>query len=1208
MKISQRYSAAVALSAVVALLILTVPAANAQTTTATLTGTVADVSGAVVPGATVSLRNQDSGDLRKTVSNGNGYFTFAAVPPATYTVRVDSSGFVAWEAKSVVLTAGDMRTVSGIKLAPSGQVQTVVVEATGNQITPVDSGEKSELISEHILQNVAIVGQNAAEFVKIMPGMAFTGGVVNQSSYQADDERTGSGPVGRFSANGQRTAALDITSDGAHIVDPGCNCGQAMNTNAEMTQEVKVLTSNFGADSAKGPVVINTIGKSGGKSFHGEAYVYDRYYSANANDWQNNHAGLNAAGQPNAPKAQTKYLYPGFQIGGPVIIPKTDFNKNRDKLFFFFATQYYKQDVDNGVYHAVVPTQAMRNGDFSNAAYLKELNGGGVKSVPTGTGITNGIIPQSMWDANGRALMNVYPLDNVDPAANGGWNYVNAQTRFSNMAQYHARLDYNFSDSTKLYVTYNRQRDNAVNSLDVLWTGNANSWASPTAPYPTPIVESTKSEVVTTNLTKVFNPTLTNELIFSWTFLNLPNHFQDPSKVDRGSLGLNYNLLFSHPNAQNLIFPQMTGWGDGIANMLNTGFELNGTVFAKKTLPTISDNVSKVWGTHTSKFGFYWERTWNSQPGNGSVNGSAVFANWGAGNTNNVYANMLIGQTNSYTEQNFDTVPAFRYLSNQFYATDSWKVSRRVTLDYGLRVSHLGPWVDTTGYGFAAWYPNLYSAHQGGTVNGVLFPGIEWNKANSSTPLSGSSSRLFFYNPRVGFAWNLYGNGETILRGGYGMYQFHDEQNVQNGAYGITQGSFTVTQNDATFKSLAPVTSVGNLSVPGSVTALDPNDDQQPRTQSYSLTLAQRIPWNSVLELSYVGNKSDYLSNWNNNFEQINDLTVGGLFNTSGWLPNCNPALPATDSSSCYNSGANTGYTTAQTNGARPLGQNYGTLKIIDHKMYSNYNGLQVSWNKQSGPVTFMTNYTWSKALGIRGEGGSATGDPTVLKNNYGTLPNNRAQIFNFAYVYQLPKLIGGNKFVHGALNGWQVSGLAQYQSGADLQASVSSNFGYQAYIPAGTTFMGKTLTQPILASNSNVLGSSDITLMPRLTCDPSKGLAPHQYINGNCFAPFATPGVQGSYIFPTLVGPGYFNTDLSLQKNFVWGASESKSLDFRVSGYNFLNHPNYTFLNGDPALILNFDNTGKLVQQGGSTGAPFGTATNKIGHRILQGMIRFSW
>ncbi|MFL6437456.1 MAG: carboxypeptidase-like regulatory domain-containing protein [Terriglobales bacterium] len=1215
MRINRSHFAGNSVLVVVAMLAFMVSAANAQTTTATLTGTVADVSGAVVPGATVNLRNESSGDLRKTVSNGSGYFTFAAVPPGSYDVRVESSGFVAWEAKSVVLTAGGMRSVSGIKLAPSGQVETVEVDAAGNQITPVDSGEKSVVISEHVLQNVPIVGQNAAEFIKIMPGMAFTGGVVNQSSYQAADESTGHGPVGNFAANGQRTAALDITSDGAHIIDPGCNCGQAMNTNGEMTQELKVMTSNFGADEAKGPIVINAIGKSGGHNFHGEAYTYARYYSLNANDWLNNNAGLNGAGQPNAPKPQTKYIYPGFQIGGPVIIPKTGFNKNRDKMFFFFATQYYKQDVDNGVYHAVVPTAAMRNGDFSNAAYLNELNGGGVKSVPTGTGIVNGVIPQSMWDPNGLALMKVYPLANVDPAQNKGWNYVNSQTRFSNMLQFHGRLDYNFNDSTKLYVTYNRQRDNSEESADVLWTGNANSWASPTTPYPTPIVEASKSEVVTTNLTKVFNPTLTNELIFSWTFLNLPNSFQDPSKVDRAGLGLNYNMLFNHPNQQNLIFPQMTGWGDGIANMLNTGFELNGTVFAKKTLPAVSDNVSKVWGTHTSKFGFYWERAWNSQPGNGSVNGSAVFANWGAGNTNNVYANMLIGQMQSYTEQNFNTVPAFRYLSNEFYATDSWKVSHRITLDYGLRVSHMGPWVDTTGFGFAAWYPNLYSSKQGATVNGTFFPGIEWNKVNSSTPLSGSGSSLFFYSPRVGFAWNLYGNGQTVLRGGYGMYRFHDEQNVQNGAYGITQGSFTESVSDAkaTFKALTAPTSTA-AAPPGSVTVLDPNDTQQPRTQSYSLTLSQRIPWNSVLELSYVGNKSDYLSNWNNNFDQINDLGVNTLFSKYGWLPNCK--TDPSQSGNCYASDANTGYTGDQINGtinngvitpgARPLPE-YANVKIIDHKMYSNYNSLQISWNKQSGPLTFLTNYTWSKSLGIRGEGGSATGDPTVLRNNYGTLPNNRAQIFNFAYVYQLPKLVGGNKFVHGALNGWQVSGVAQYQSGADLQASVSSNFGYQAYIPAGTTFMGKTLTKPILASAQNILGSGDITLMPRLTCDPRQGLAPHQYINPNCFAPFATPGQQGSYVFPTLTGPGYFDTDLSLRKAFNWGASDNKSVVLGLSGYNFLNHPNYTFINGDPGLTLNFDNTGKLVPQG-TSGAPFGTATNKIGHRILQAMIRFSF
>ncbi|HEY6269023.1 MAG TPA: carboxypeptidase-like regulatory domain-containing protein [Candidatus Acidoferrum sp.] len=1203
------------------------PLAHAQTTSATLTGTVFDASGAVVANATVSLKNEASGDLRSTVSNGEGYFTFAAVPPGAYSVIVEKDGFRAWEAKSVALNSDDKRNLAGIKLTPGAKTETVVVEAADTQITPTDTGEKSTLINQHILQNVAIVGQNAAEFVKIMPGMAFTGGVLNQSSYAAQDERTGQGPVGSFSANGTRTAALDITSDGAHIIDPGCNCGQAMNTNADMTAELKVMTSNFGADEAKGPVTISAIGKSGGQQFHGEAYIYLRHYALNANDWLYNAKGKNGLGVPNAARPETKYFYPGFNIGGPLIIPGTNFNHNRDKLFFFFGTEYYKQDVDNGIYQAAVPTAAMRQGDFTATLndlttgkpkpYTSFLNGYAVTGTPGGSNFTNGKINSSnLIDKNGLALMNTYPLDNVDPRYSQGFNYVNAQTRYSNMLQFRGRVDYNITQSTKLYVTYNHQNDSALNSVDTLWTGNAQSWASPTTPYPTPLAEKTQSDVVTANVTKVFSPTLTNELVFSYTYLNLPNSFKDPTKVERGSLGINYNLLFSHPNPDKLIFPQMTGWGDGISNMLNTGFELNGTVYAKKTLPSVADNLVKVWKTHTTKFGFYWERAWNEQPGNAAVNGVAIFTNWGSNGTGNAYSDMLLGQTTQYSEQNFNVVPAFRYIAAEFYATDSWKISRRLTLDYGMRFSHLGPWSDTTGYGFASWYPNLYSAGKGGSVNGATFPGIEWNKVNSATALSGSGSRLLFYNPRVGFAWDIFGTGKTVLRGGYGMYHFHDEQNVQNGAYGIVRGSFSSPTLWSPKLSALPAVSAN---APSGVTALDPKDSQEPRTQSYSFTVAERLPWKSQLEVAYVGSKSDYLSNWNNNFDQINDVGPTTMFNAAvcgtpnntgtnvcGWFPNCDPTLANGSGGSCDHPDGNhtNGYTSGQIQNARPL-QPYGSLKIIDHKMYSNFNSLQVTWNKQAGHLTFLTNYTFGKALGIRGEGGAATGDPTVLRNNYGTLPNNRTHIFNAAYVYEFPTVTNANRLVKGAVNGWQISGITQYQTGADLQASVSSNFGYSAFIQKGTTFLGQTTAVPIQANSSNIFGTSDITLMPTLTCDPRRGLKANQYINGACFSPFATPGQQGNYVFPTLTGPGFWNSDLSLFKNFTFAKTENKKLQFRFSAYNFLNHPNRTFIASDPGLSLTFDNTGKAVANGG---VPFGYATNKVGHRIMQMMVKFSW
>jgi len=759
-----------------------------------------------------------------------------------------------------------------------------------------------------------------------------------------------------------------------------------------------------------------------------------------------------------------------------------------------------------------------------------------------------------------------------------------------------------------LYVSYNHQTDNALNSLDVLWgPGGTNTWAAPTTPYPTPIVEKSQSDVITANLTKVISPTLTNELIFSYTYLNLPNSFSDPSKVERKTLGLNYNLLFSHPNPDKLIFPEMTGWGDGISNMLNTGFELNGTVYAKKTLPSLADNLVKVWKTHTTKFGFYWERTWNEQPGNGSVNGSMAFANWAGGSSGNAYSDMLIGQMAQYSELNFDVVPAFRYTTAEGYATDSWKVSRRFTLDYGLRFSHLGPWVDTTGYGFAAWYPAAYNKDQGGSVNGGVFPGIEWNKQNPATPLSGSKSRLFFYNPRVGFAWDLFGTGRTVLRGGYGMYHFHDEQNVQNGAYGVVRGSFSSpTLNNPLISQLGP--SLAGVSIPSGVTALDPNDSQEPRTQSYSLTVAERTPWKSLLEVAFVGSKSDYLSNYNNNFDQINDIGLGAMFNASTCPNSANP--PNYNQPCGWQTG---GYDSTAITHARPLWSGpcvannncLGTLKIIDHKMYSNYNALQVTWNKQAGAFTFLSNYTFGKALGIRGEDGAATGNPLDLRSNYGTLPNNRTQIFNIAYVYELPVVHNANRLVKGAANGWQISGITQYQSGADLQAAVTSNFGYSASIPAGTTFMGQTLASAVQASSQNVLGTPDLTLMPSLTCDPRKGLGPNQFVNGACFSPFATPGKQGNYIFPTLTGPGFWNSDLSVFKNFTFGPSENRKLQFRFSAYNFLNHPNLTFISGDPALNLTFNSAGVRQNNGGVV---FGTATNTIGHRIIQGMIKLSF
>jgi len=292
-----------------------------------------------------------------------------------------------------------------------------------------------------------------------------------------------------------------------------------------------------------------------------------------------------------------------------------------------------------------------------------------------------------------------------------------------------------------------------------------------------------------------------------------------------------------------------------------------------------------------------------------------------------------------------------------------------------------------------------------------------------------------------------------------------------------------------------------------------------------------------------------------------------------------------------------TSYSSTQENSVRPL-LNYQSVKIITHDMYANYNALQVQWNKQVGNFSFLTNYTFSKALGIRGENGAGIGDPENIRANYGTLPNNRTHIFNAAYIYQLPAFAKGNKILEGLANGWQISGITQWESGSDLQASVAANgnFNFSYYIPAGTTFNGTTLSAPVQSSADVNLGSPDFQLMPLVTCDPRKNLGPHQYINPNCFGPPAV-GQNGNYIFPTLTGPAFFNSDLTVFKNFNF--KESQKLQFRVSAYNFLNHPNWTFIANDPNLNLTFDKTGQVNKN-------FGTTANKTGYRIMQLAVKY--
>jgi len=1287
----------------------------AQETTGSVSGVVQDTSGAVIPGATVTVTNLDNKSERQTISNGLGEFAIPGVTAGLrYQLRTEMKGFAMWQSQPFPLRPGDRVNFTDIKMQVAAAAEQVTVEATATQsLKPLDTPERSDVITAKDLDTLAIVGRDATELIEMLPGFAMVSpGVNNQAAVNTAVVGLNSGITGAFSANGAGPAGLATVMDGVSIQDIDTNAGTVQTVNSDMVQEIKATTSTFSSEYAKGPAVLNATTKAGSAAYHGEAYTYARDTLFNANDWYNNYL------QQTRPPG--RYLFPGGQLGGPLWIPGTHFGPHNTKLFFFAGYEYYNQNYSNETLGSWVPTMSERQGDFSEASLNAELCGarpdGGVNLdavlpmcytdnfLPYGSPaapVANGNVT-AYANPSGVSLVNWLPLPNANPFVNEqGYNYVQEVIQNQNGSQLHARVDFNVSDANKLYATWGRQAQ--ITDEPVAWGYAPNN----SMVYPGQVTSGDISNVFSLHYIHTFGHSVTNEASGSMSFISDPANMGDPNAVSRFHMNQynctdpserasgtcnnpasdNFNYLGEYKNNYDYSVPALEDYSSlGYPNMLMPGGFYNNQVKMKKVVPTLSDTVDWVKGAHSFAFGAYVERgilngdadyasafpqgeyTFNPQTYL-EYNGTLAFAatdyvgceNPDPGGTSrlsgaaylgscfNPVAMMYMGYADSFTQTNFSPIVDMQYTSLAGFANDSWKLNR-LTLMLGARVEHLGPWFDRHGNGLATFSPSLYATQcSGRDCSSLAMPGITWHKQNTAIANSVNEPPMIYFSPRIGAAWDIFGHSNTVLRGGWGVYRNQEPFSPYALAGATAQGY--KTSESVGVLSFNLIDDQSPINPPDiNVYTLSTTDKVRPIYYQYNLTVDQRMPKNSLLEVAYVGSKNENLPSFNasstqyNESSDLNVLPIGAYFQ---------PTFSVADMPASVITEPNTGnflgnLDTAEQDFFRtyPFYQHVYALK---HDYYANYNSLQVSWNRSAGMITWGANYTFSKDLATAASYNNNLADPINLRNDYNPAPFDRSQVFNIHYLVSFGKRYKrGNSFLSTIANGWQISGISTVQSGPDLPSEQGENFSFgygqlqvtRVYMPQQLDLDGdadKTCANVYNVSpdknghtycvtNMNPvvwMGTPDYLLMPTYSCNPSGGSEKHQFMKATCFgvplpgsattgidALSTNPSGQGQYRLPYIHGPAFLNNNLTLIKDFP--VKESKMLEFKASAFNFLNHPLVSFNNNDSSN-LNLGNLlgavpGKDLTEAELGYKEFGIANVKYGSRLMELSAKFSF
>ena len=1118
-------------------LILAISAAafGQEETAATVNGQVTDSTGAVVANATVVITNDATRAERRMQTNQDGQFVFTPLVPGTYTLTVEQANFKKYQESSITLNAKDRRQIN--VMLEIGNVSELVT-VTSEQNVVQDSPTGQTLISSTQVLEIPLQNRDFTKLLELAPGV----------SSSLDDE-TGFGLSNRFdvSINGMRRNGVNVFVDGVSNTDVGSNITLLSTPTIDSIKEFKVLTSNYTAEVGRsGGGTVTVVTKGGENDFHGSLYDFARNDRFNANSFFNNRRGRNAQGDPLSPVPRLRYHNFGGTFSGPVTIPLFGEGgpavwQGKDRTFFFFSHE--QRRITRGITEAIatVPSVLERSGNFASALGLPlfRTNAGTGSCTTPGTGTcsntplfvtdTTGanlqaragmvfrqsdgrayagnIIPQSDFHPVALSLLDAYPLPNT---GNTGFTFspINAlKTR-----QETIRIDHAINDNHRLFGRYTHDLNRTQEPGGLFANTNLPNVTTTNTRIP--------GQTFAVSLTDVLSPTLVNEATY-----NFSSNLIGSAVVGRSRLsdfpGADISEVFPENNAQ--VIPQIS-FTSAVANINSLqGFN----IVYKNQL--VRDVVTWVKGNHTFKFGgeMSWEK--KDENANNITQGLFAFAGTRSRGTSGTisltqtgiaFADFLLGRADSYSEDQFDVTVNLRFGRREFFAQDTWRIRPNFTFDYGVRYQYFVPVTDENNV-LTSFDPLLFNPAQAPTCTTATCASLVRGTGNelNGIAVAGSTSRFGRsimpsdknnWSPRLGFSWDPFKSGRTVVRAGYGLY--YDQVLV-----GIFEQNAFVNppfNNRATFSGSGVTFSNPDGGAAGSLPVRDliasANDFQTPMIQQWSLGVQRELRRNLVAELSYVGTKGDHLIRpVDINYPDPDDVLAVGL---------------------------------ASANTVRPF-RGYRRIQYRETSARSRYHGLlsSLTYRFTSG-VSLTASYTFSKNLTDATNDRDAVDlpqDPRNLRAEYAEARTSRPHIFSASYVYELPFFAKDpNGWKRGLLAGWQFAGITDIQSGQPVARVVS-----------GASSIAATIGQyPDVVSDPNAGRAG--------TIDPVTGL-PYIFDPSAFRAPLAGTYGNAPRAFARLFGRN--QTNFTLTKNIYFDTEQRVKLQLRAEAYNVFNHTQFT-------------------------------------------------